>query len=586
MAGSPPRYSSDAAMIGFDEPEMTETDSNFVMQLHGMLSRLLSSNIRHGSKSAYIPASPVVTGNRQAAVLDARRVRGPPMYRHEQDGSHWSPSKPSFTGASSPDSHPLSHGGIYNAYDYSPVSSPPARSPPAPVVAALKAGTHRGFPLSNYPSNKKSSTSISIPIEDRNEEPEMPKPAPATPPKPVPVAATPSSADADENIMGPMEGVDDQPMPSFAQRMSFWNSPPPSVFEPRPTPSSQDTYDPMDVSDSASNPQQAYSSEETKEKGVHGLDNMMGENNCFLNVVIQSLWHLKSFSSVFVELTTHTHKENCIVCELQSIFTQFQFAEDHSIPPRALRHALAALYHAEQRFQMGSLADATEAFDAILNAIHNCITGAERGEEKICNPSCVVHDSFALNVVETMECPKCKEQGEPFSYQEFVHYVPADALHAVSKMNRASKRNLPSILKYLDKQDLRVCPNEHCKAHNPLTRRLLNHPAVITIGLIWTSASSDRDEIEGVLSCLSTSFDSRELFEGSGSPAPARSTVYELKGAICYYGKHYVAFLNVDNVWMQFDDAAVRQIGSSWTSVTQKMIYERWQPNLLWYERK
>jgi hypothetical protein len=88
----------------------------------------------------------------------------------------------------------------------------------------------------------------------------------------------------------------------------------------------------------------------------------MGENNCFLNAVIQSLWLLKSFSSVFVELTTHTHKDNCIVCELQSIFTQFQFAEDHSIPPRALRHALAALYHSEQRFQMGSLADATEAF--------------------------------------------------------------------------------------------------------------------------------------------------------------------------------------------------------------------------------
>jgi ubiquitin C-terminal hydrolase len=195
-----------------------------------------------------------------------------------------------------------------------------------------------------------------------------------------------------------------------------------------------------------------------------------------------------------------------------------------------------------------------------LNAIHNCITGAEKGEEKICNPSCVVHEAFALNVVETMECPKCKEQGEPFSYQEFEHYVPADALRTVSKMNRSGKSSFPSILKYLDKQDLRVCPNEQCKTHNPLTRRLLNHPAVITIGLIWTSASTDKDEIEGVLSCLSTSFDSRELFGGSGSPAPSRSTVYELKGAVCYYGKHYVAFLNVENSWMQFDDAAIRQV--------------------------
>ena len=30
-----------------------------------------------------------------------------------------------------------------------------------------------------------------------------------------------------------------------------------------------------------------------------GLENRVGENNCFLNVVIQSLWHLRSFREYF-----------------------------------------------------------------------------------------------------------------------------------------------------------------------------------------------------------------------------------------------------------------------------------------------
>ena len=35
---------------------------------------------------------------------------------------------------------------------------------------------------------------------------------------------------------------------------------------------------------------------------VRGLSNEAGHNNCFLNVVIQSLWHLRSFRQAFLRL--------------------------------------------------------------------------------------------------------------------------------------------------------------------------------------------------------------------------------------------------------------------------------------------
>ncbi|XP_028123701.1 uncharacterized protein LOC114320838 isoform X2 [Camellia sinensis] len=52
-----------------------------------------------------------------------------------------------------------------------------------------------------------------------------------------------------------------------------------------------------------------------------GLRNV-GENNCFINVIVQSLWHLRTFRGKFLRRSTSAHahiKDPCIVCELHGI---------------------------------------------------------------------------------------------------------------------------------------------------------------------------------------------------------------------------------------------------------------------------
>ena len=84
-----------------------------------------------------------------------------------------------------------------------------------------------------------------------------------------------------------------------------------------------------------------------------GLSNPPGHNNCFLNVVIQALWHVESFRETLMfkphehpEGSTPKELENCIYCALQSVFFAYNFSspdENVPLPPRELRRALSAL---------------------------------------------------------------------------------------------------------------------------------------------------------------------------------------------------------------------------------------------------
>ncbi|KAL2935906.1 Inactive ubiquitin carboxyl-terminal hydrolase 54 [Bienertia sinuspersici] len=60
-----------------------------------------------------------------------------------------------------------------------------------------------------------------------------------------------------------------------------------------------------------------------------GLLNEIGEYNCFLNVIIQSLWHLSQFREEFLKRSPadHVHVgDPCVVCALYDILTALSVA--------------------------------------------------------------------------------------------------------------------------------------------------------------------------------------------------------------------------------------------------------------------
>ncbi len=65
---------------------------------------------------------------------------------------------------------------------------------------------------------------------------------------------------------------------------------------------------------------------------------------------------------------------------------------------------------------------------------------------------------------------------------------------------------------------------------------------------------------------------------------PQRS-LYRLKSMVCYYGRHYSAFVHLPELgrWVTFDDTAASSVGP-FSEVRRRCEAGRVQPSVLFYE--
>ncbi|KAK3599306.1 hypothetical protein CHS0354_028670 [Potamilus streckersoni] len=321
-----------------------------------------------------------------------------------------------------------------------------------------------------------------------------------------------------------------------------------------------------------------------------GLQNAPGENNCFLNSAVQVFWHIDVFRRSYRRLTGHLCMGNnsCIFCALKVIFTQFQYSDQSSLPPNALRKALAETFSKQERFQLGHMDDAAECFENILRRIHYHIANSHN--EDTCNiPHCLPHQKFAMKVSDQLVCP-CGASSNPLTFQEMVHYVSASALVNQSRAMHENGDILhPDRFGLLLRNagtsgDIRDCP-ANCGRRVQIRRTLLNTPDVVSIGLVWDSDHPDADLTTEVAQSIGTVLLLPDIFHVVMCDNVASLPKLHLSAMVCYYGKHYFTFVYHTKLqeWIYFDDTTVRQIGSRWENVVDKCCRGRYQPLLLIY---
>ncbi|KAF3437790.1 hypothetical protein FNV43_RR20546 [Rhamnella rubrinervis] len=330
-----------------------------------------------------------------------------------------------------------------------------------------------------------------------------------------------------------------------------------------------------------------------------GLKNEVGEYNCFLNVIIQSLWHIRRFRDEFLGRSTSEHVhvgDPCVVCALYEIFSALSIASTdarrEAVAPTSLRIALSNLYPNSNFFQKGQMNDASEVLGVIFECLHQSFTPGSSvsdtesvesncmGSWDCANNSCIVHSIFGMNIFERMNCYNCCLESRHLKYTSFFHNINASALRTMKVM--CAESSFEELLNLVEMNHQLACDLEAggCGKLNYIHHILSTPPHVFTTVLGWQNTRENAEDIMATLAALNTDIDISVLYRGL-DPKNTRSLV----SVVCYYGQHYhcFAYSHDHGCWIMYDDKTVKVIGG-WADVITMCERGHLQPQVLFFE--
>uniref|UniRef100_F6HV75 USP domain-containing protein n=1 Tax=Vitis vinifera TaxID=29760 RepID=F6HV75_VITVI len=262
----------------------------------------------------------------------------------------------------------------------------------------------------------------------------------------------------------------------------------------------------------------AESSEGVPQGGA-GLENYA--NDCSLNAIIQSLWHLRWFRRELMKSAAHLHMidEACVYCSLNSIFSLLNSASISShkkaISPGPLRDALSNLDPQSNLYKKGEMNDASEILHKILEGLHLSFStkkeesnGWESWDHLDC-PSdiCITHSLFGIKIRERVACYHCGCESRQHGYNSLFHLINASELRKKKITHMDS--SFDNLLKLVKMDDQVTCNPEEggCGKLNSIDQILSDPPHLFVVLLGWQSVSENSEDVSTTLAALTTEID-------------------------------------------------------------------------------
>ncbi|KAH0922294.1 hypothetical protein HID58_022312 [Brassica napus] len=343
-----------------------------------------------------------------------------------------------------------------------------------------------------------------------------------------------------------------------------------------------------------------------------GLQNEVGEYNCFLNVIIQSLWNLGVFRAEFLRSSTLDHHhvgDPCVVCSLYEVLTALSAASreirKEPVTPSTLRIALSNLYPDSSFFQevinfwasygeQAQMNDASEVLAVIFDCLHRSFAQSASvsdtdssesnytGSWDCANRTCIAHSLFGMNIFEQLNCYSCGLESRHMKYTSFFHNINASALRNMKVT--CPETAFDELLNLVEMNHQIACDPETggCGKPNHIRHFLNTPPHVFTAVLGWQNTCESVEDIAATLAALNTEIDISIMYRGLDP-----KSIYSLASVVCYYGQHYhcFAYSHEHDRWIMYDDKTVKVIGS-WTDVLSTCKKGHLQPQLLLYEKQ
>ena len=317
-----------------------------------------------------------------------------------------------------------------------------------------------------------------------------------------------------------------------------------------------------------------------------GIKNDLYDNNCYINVCIQSIYHFRLLKDNLLSTNKFSlfHNTPNLITQLVVLISSYNASlKNEIIDPAQFSDALDEYFKDKNEFQKNQQNDPIELLNVLLTFCHNYIVSGfkEIGfNDDDCHNKCFIHQLFYINLIEVSSCSNCKLKNQiQYDNNNFMFLININNIIDTSNIYFSKFENFKEKLIQCFNYGNKVCSK--CKTNNYSINYICNYLGFyFIINLTWENKVVDLVTLLKILCMINSGFSTVELFKNN-----IKKKIMKFLGLILFSSHHYVnlCYNKTDNNFILYDDTKISKF-PNWEKTIEFIIKNRYIPIAIFYE--